>query len=556
MSSLSYTNLFIADHDSFRQSQPLDFTSEQHQTRNRLVYPEMKANLRMSIHGNLRKVSVAAEVSGFLLDLDSSIPNYVFSLVDVYRLGKARVERLSAIVPKTPLTPLSFEAVKPPAEKRYTNVPITHIVSDFVFLSGKVRLFSSSASATFERRNFSLAQALDISDSQTLEMGAEVFKLPVLSVWAEYKTGPASQKVGSGDEPPSMLMFKCTVHSSNNILRPTLLPFITELVERVEARMRKASLQVLEPPIGMTPLSSMSSTFKERSPPPKSSLHVCFGLRIDRSKLELTCQPDVNVVAGLHWESGGFVVNISPGAKKVALSGSVGGLTIGLKHGFLSEDCVRLDMRNLTFSVSFAKAIPSSQAPLSSISVVLDTEILGGVRFSRLQDILCFKAVWLDHIPIFNANALSDSRHSLASSVEVVELREEEEEKQLLTTSILLRARHINLDIDLGQSITSLNLALDDTIFRTTITEESNEVFFFVDDVRLGAKGNLSGSGRVPSCIFQTIRRSESFVREGRDRSRMLELRLTSGALKLDLESDRQRLLHYRFVHSFSIDAS
>ena len=92
-------------------------------------------------------------------------------------------------------------------------------------------------------------------------------------------------------------------------------------------------------------------------------MQISFSLRIDQSKLELTCQPDVNVVAGVHWDSGGFMVNISPGARKVTFTGAVGGLTIGLKHGFLSEECVKLDARNLAFSADFAKTKKRGNSP-------------------------------------------------------------------------------------------------------------------------------------------------------------------------------------------------
>jgi hypothetical protein len=128
-------------------------------------------------------------------------------------------------------------------------------------------------------------------------------------------------------------------------------------------------------------------------------MQISFSLRIDQSKLELTCQPDANVIAGVHWESGGFVLNVSPGFKQVAFTGSVGGLSVGLKHGFLSEDCVHLNANNLSFNVTFAESEYGGMQ--KTLSVVMDTEFTGGVRFSRLQDILCFKAVWLDRIPVF-----------------------------------------------------------------------------------------------------------------------------------------------------------
>lgn len=523
---------------------------DKHQTRNCLVYPKMKAQLRMSSIGASRKIWVKADVSGFILDVDSSIPSYVFALIDVYRQGKERVNRLAAMPPGTPLSafpsmPVS-DSVSSSTEKHYNAVPTSNIFANLIFRSGKVRFYSATASGEFANRTPLTQTFMDISDDQILDLGAEVFNLPVVSVWAEYRATPALQKVSKdhGQE-PSLLMFNSTIFSSRNTLRPTLLPFLTELVTHIETRMRKVSIRAY-PPFPVEPMTPRSTqiTNKVEQSDAVSSMQICFSLRIDQSKLELTCQPDVNVVAGLHWESGGFILNVSPGARQVFFSGSVGGLNIGLKHGFLSEDCVKLDARNLAFSVSFTRPESDLLQPTNSISIVLDTEILGGVRFSRLQDILCFKAVWLDRIPVLNNQESSEPRSPLSRP----NAPEPISQSRGFSTSLLLRIRQLALDVDLGQSISRIKLNLDQTIFRTILAEDISEVDLRVADVLVIANGNISGRARVPACVFQTIRRSEILLREDEGRSRMLEMRLTSGALVVDLESDLQKLLHYRYV--------
>jgi hypothetical protein len=511
----------------------------------------MKAQLRSSSSGASRKIWIKANVSGFILDIDSTIPNYIYSLIDVYRQGKERVDRLSASVPRTPSSsiPTFVESVKSSSEKHYTAIPTSNVISQLTFLSGKVRLFSASASQHFKAKPLSSSAILDITDDQVLEHGAEVFNLPVVSVWGEYRATPAVQKLFKGTErEPSILMFNSTVHSSQNALRPTLLPFLTELINQIEVRMRKVSSRMLHLPsephliASLPSTTSMSLNDDERDS--VSSMQISFSLRIDKSKLELTCQPDVNVIAGLHWENGGFVINVSPGARNVSFFGSVSGLTVGLKHGFLSEDCVKLDARNLSFSVSFAKTGPDSGSAINAMSIVLETEFLGGVRFSRLQDILCFKAVWLDRIPVFNAQSPPEEKASISPAVinDPIDLQS----KNAFSIVILLRIRKIKLEVDLGQSIARIDLELHQSVFRTKLTDAMNEVFIHVGDVLITAQGNLSGHASVSSCVFQTIRRSESGLWDGGGRSKMLELRLTSGALVAAFESDHQKLLHYR----------
>ncbi|KAG6911117.1 hypothetical protein DXG01_003857 [Tephrocybe rancida] len=480
----------------FRQSVPDDFSGGNHVTRNRLIYPEMKAQLRSTHSAALRHVYVRADVSGFILDLDSSIPSYVFSLIDVYRQGKDRMEKISNNLPRTPSTlgeSVTEKEIR--AEQPRTTLPTSNLFASMTFRSGKVRVYSGAASRLYRARAFPHSHQ-EPTDEQIMEIGAEVFNLPVVSVWTEYRTTIVSQKPGpSGDPESSILMFKSTVHSSQNTLRPTLLPFLTELVNHVEGRLRRISLQMSHSSTTIVedPVPHGQQTFVE----PAASLRISFSLRIDQSKLELTCQPDVNVIAGLHWDSGGFVVNVSPGARKVTFTGTVGGLTIGLKHGFLSEDCVRLDARNLTFSVAFAKFEGEGGTSSNSVSIVLDTEFLGVVRFSRLQDILCFKAVWLDRIPVFNSPPTATSAKTIRSSPNAP--LPSQAPKQHFTTIILIRIRRITLDVDLGQSISAMTLDLKDAVMRTKLTEALNEVSVLVDDLTIIAKGNVAGHAHVPN---------------------------------------------------------
>ncbi|KAJ7647262.1 hypothetical protein FB45DRAFT_987066 [Roridomyces roridus] len=492
----------------FRQSIAADFAGHTHQTQNRMIYPEMTAHLRSLTSASSRNVWIRANVSGFILDIDSSISDYIFSAIDVYEQGRDRVSQLSARIPRN--------AVSSPTELPVaTGVPPTaNVFASLTFLSGKVRAYNRAASELF--RASPLSHHTQLPDQQMLGMGADVFNLPVVSVWTEYRTGELST-----------LAFKSTVHSSQNTLRPTtLLPFLTELVGNVEARIRQTTRTAAP-----TSAESAESADVPDLPVtrPASSLQISFSLRIDQSKLQFTCQPDVNVLAGLHWDSGGFVLHVSPAARKISLTGSIGGLTVGLKHGFLSEECAKLDMRNLTFSATFGRT--EDGAP--SVSFVLDTEILGAVRFSRLQDILCFKAVWLDRIPVFN-NASAAAKTPVKSASQPAPFQ----------TALLIRARKIILEVDLGQSISSITLDLKDAITRTKLTDEFSEVSVHVSDVAIAARGNVSGHASVSNCVFQTIRRMQTTPVVGRNR--MLELRMTSDALILVLESDHQKLLHYR----------
>ncbi|KAI0051792.1 hypothetical protein FA95DRAFT_1675579 [Auriscalpium vulgare] len=525
--------------NKFKQSTPTDFSGDSHQTRNRLLYPSMTAQLRSERSATSRRVRVGADVSGFILDVDSSITDHVFSLVDVYRRGKERVDKLTMNLPRSTLRQElkpKLEAIA--AETQDKALPTSSMILSLVFQSGSVRMHSGTGMA----RSGSLH---DMSDSRMPTSVAESFNLPIVSVWGEYRAVSATQKLtGAKGADARSLMFKSTVHSSQNTIRPTLLPFISELVNHVDVRMRKASTKssTSTTEAARELISSVPSEIYSAEDDVHSGMQITFALRIDQSKLQLTCQPDVNVIAGMHWDSGGFVVNVSSGGRHISFLGNVAGLTIGLKHGFLSEDCVRLDARNLTFATTFSKHEQSdAERPLNSVSIVIDTEISGGVRFSRFQDVLCFKAVWLDRIPVFTGNTAppppaprtpgSLTPGGMPSS------------KQNLTTAVLVRVRKMVLSVDLGQSISSVTFDMQRAVLRSKLQESSTEMSLSVADLRIEAAGNVSGHGHIPDFSFNTVRRKNRTL-SGPSELRMLDMSLTSGALDLTLESDYQKILH------------
>ncbi|KAI6157760.1 hypothetical protein BKA82DRAFT_130576 [Pisolithus tinctorius] len=525
----------------FRQWIPMDFIAENHPTQNRLCYPEMKVQLRSNTSHFKRHIWIAGNVSGFVLDLDSSISNYVFSLVDVYRHGRERMERLAS----TGMAPQASESFSTsPSTESYSNaLPALNMFTALVFDSGQIRIRSPS------QRPYPVFGSHHDDDNYPSTREIEVVKLPVLSAWIEYRA-LADVPGTSGSVQAPMLIFKSKIHSSQNTLHPDLLPFVTEVTDQVQARIRKSSSRQ-DTQASFTSEHRDSSRGSLPSAPPEdfsptSSLQINFSLRIDKSTLQLTCQPDVNVIAALRWESGGFIVNVSPGAHRLTFTGSVDGLTVGLKHGFLSDDCVNLAARNLAFSLAFTKVEDGEGNPEGSISVLVNTDIAGGVRFSRLQDILCSKAVWLDRIPLISEQSSNTGEpYAVPPSAQPLSPAGTQD----VTTTVVLSIRRTEVTVDLGQSISLITLDLKEALVRTRFSESCSEVSLSVADVAILARGNVSGHIVVPNCIFHTVRRSEdSLTRESRESrtARLLELTMTSGALNAELDSEQQRLLVYK----------
>jgi hypothetical protein len=500
----------------------------------------MKAQVRTERSARSLRVRVGANISGFVLDLEPSIADHVASLVDVYKRGKERVDRFTVNAPRhTAVQDPEPNTRRVAADGNESPPAASSILLSMVFLSGQVRMHS--ATATYPPRTNSLYERKGNTRPASL---VESFNLPMLSVWGEYRAAPAQHdSTAVQDVEPASLVLKSTIHSSENTLRPGLLPFVTDLVNRAEHRMRKASSSsssastrtvVLPLPLGPIPSDHT---------PAATSMQITFALRIDQSKLQLTCQPDVNVIAGVYWESGGFIINVSQSGRRISFIGNVGGLSIGLKHGFLSEDCVRLDARNLAFSTTFTAADKASGLDESSVSVVVDTEVSGGLRFSRFQDVLCFKAVWLDRIPVLSAPSGSEFVDTFPKP-KATPLLGASQPKTGFTTAVLVRIRRIGLTVDLGQSISSVVMDMSDVTLRSKIEETSAELSLSIGDLSMVASGNISGRARIPDFSFSTLRRKALVLDSLLEVPRMLDMSLKSGSLEMTLESDYQKILH------------
>ena len=483
---------------------------------------------------------MGANISGFVLDLEPSIADRVASLVDVYRRGKERVDRFTVNVPRhavaqDPEPDLRREAV----DKDESPPAASSVLLSLVFLSGQVRMHSGPAAYPLRT-----SSRYEIKGSTRPISHVETFNLPMLSVWGEYRaTSVQRDPTADQDAEPASLVLKSTVHSSENTLRPSLLPFMTDIVNHAERRMRKASSSSSSVSARAAALPLPLGPNHSDHTPAASSMQITFALRIDQSKLQLTCQPDVNVIAGVYWESGGFLLNVSQSGRRISFIGNVGGLTIGLKHGFLSEDCVRLDARNLAFSTTYTAADKSSGLNVSSMSIVVDTEVSGGLRFSRFQDVLCFKAVWLDRIPVLSATSGGELEDTLPKPKLTPTLSEP---KTGFTTAVLVRIRRIGLNVDLGQSISSVGMDMLDVTLRSKIEEMSAELSLSIGDLTMLASGNISGRARIPDFWFSTIRR-KTLALDSSDllgEPRMLDMSLKSGNLEMTLESDYQKILH------------
>ncbi|KAG8835671.1 hypothetical protein FRC17_001860 [Serendipita sp. 399] len=535
------TRLAMQFLESFDQSIPSHFLSRNHHSRNQMVYPHLRAELRSRSTLNTSEWITNGHVSGFELDLDPSIASFTFSLLDVYRHGLSKMELLAEAVQPTDLSsPIHTKEEKPTFVSRGSiSTKTTHILTGLEFQSGRVRLHHEEKQGLPRIRSAPLF--VTASTSHISEISADIL-LPVVTLWAEWRATPSSLKGNSiSDESPSSLMFKSTIHSSKNTITPTILKFVSQLLAKVEARLSRPSLIQPPPTRAVETLPDSTEGYASKT---LQTMSITFSLRIDQSTLEFTCLPDVNVKGALHWESGGFIATASPGAKSVSFMGSAENLTAHLKHGYLSEDCVEATIRDLAFSATLSTSRDAAGIGSSKASVVVETDLKATARFSRLQDILCFKAVWFDTIaPLGNQATTPTSPLTAASKESTSSIRRSS--RRSWSTVLLLKLRKVQAQADLGTAISVIHLTLEPVVFRTLLTDKLSEVFLSVGSLGIVGEGLFSGRISVPDFHFRTVRGRDAVFHQHHGKDTLLHIELQSGSLQATVSYESRVVFLY-----------
>lgn len=547
---------------AFDQSRLEHFDGRLHDTNNRLRFPSMRAQMqvRSGVGNQGRSIAATAKVDGLELDLDSSIANYVFSAVTVYRKGKERIERIAPGQARANFDALSSRFASSEASGSNTSSASgTDLKVSLTFGSGRIRFFAPDHVVTDRQMRILYREMSSTTDPLVTSsaepsgatIGADVVNLPGLSVEASFKGASATERFTGSPEDTvvSNLTIHVQVEGSNNVLRPSILPFAVELMRNIERHMGEPSEDLASS--GVTnPLHQPSPTESSGIIPAamaiKARLQVHFVLAVGPSHLSLTCHPDVNVVAALDWDESSITLGVLPGSNEITLGGSVGGIQVSVRHEFLRDVSFYAKAQELPFMLKLRREMnPDGGPSIPSVQVLMKTGFEGWLLFARLQDLLCFKAIWLDRIPVFETRHRPDTATtSMAASK--LEISNDQPSATSLELDITAIFEKTILEVDMGSSITKLSLEVQKFAVHRLQALRTSSLVITVDQVNLLATQRLSGSLRLPNLGFGTTRQiflSDDGRRTGTDR---LEVVIKLGAAELDLQHEQVEQLSFR----------
>lgn len=565
--TLSVKNISFQFVGAFDQSNMHHFDGGHHPSVNRLVLPSVDGSLtRHKEHdagsGSITNMSVDGDVNGFNLDLDASIATDILSLVNVYRQGKERIERLAPGQARANLEALHARiASSEEVASRLQAASSTRIKADLTFRNGRIQLFrpeiESHPSGHRIARESSGFGPVPLTDDTRGDGRADIILLPALGVMVTFVGSPkhATEEDSDAQDPSSpsharsrsrqpALDIRTRIDKSENIIRPTVLPFFSELLRHVESHMRESAERYAATPLP-TPMPTTPSVEQGLGILPAAAdairehLGVEFELVIQESTIIMSCQPDANVAAELKLGATRINANISSESHHVNVATRIQSVKATLKHEYLQVTAVEAGANDVVLTVQHAPHKQGSTRPLLSMTLFLDVK--GVVKFARLQDVLCFKAVWLDRIPVLDIRTRPGFPESPSAPPMVVQ-SPAGQVNQVTPMSITAAFRTVDLTVDLGRHITLLNCTLTNLVFTLDQRPEGALLKVLLSMIDIRATHTLTGHLTMPNFSFttqrQTLKRDSTFNE--------LKIIIETGKLDALLQDERKDVLEFQ----------
>ncbi|KAI9029541.1 hypothetical protein CLU79DRAFT_810102 [Phycomyces nitens] len=466
----------------FDQNKEEHFMAENHPRMNQMLLPLISCNLYTHSEKPRQFVKIDAKVGGFEVDIDGTITDYINTLGAIYVKSMDRVDAFSA------KTNTSLSAKDPLTEKEETSELVyMDIKVKIEYLSGSVRLYPKRHSNDSRRRKDGPKSIVAKSDTsyygRAVETNMVTIKLPGLSALVTYQTPLGSLSSVSGM--PKRFHGDILVHESDNILHPSLVQFLHEVVAGLKIGIQQSSEQ----------------NVMEGSDSIGYGINASILLRLSRSKLDLSCQPFSKVVCSLGWEEGEFLMNsfsTDTSSRTMSCVGYISDISVIVKHNFSPEACLTATVDRVLLNAMLGSQ-RREEAEKDDISIVVDIpSIVADVNIRYLNDLLNINTFWFASSQFANDAQNNETTIKINEDPGVLHQDHVAVSPLPFSRRVAVHFQSIQISVDMGQAIGRISLKPKNfTISTYNIPFNSKGLDAFIDEIYLSAEGRLSGEALV-----------------------------------------------------------
>ncbi|KAJ3333901.1 hypothetical protein HDU76_001382 [Blyttiomyces sp. JEL0837] len=502
-------------------------------------------------------LQINASIKGFLLEVDPKLADYVNLLIIIFARGR---ERVISVMPTTAPERDGFYGQEPSNDGN--NKVALDVSCQFEFYSGRLKVAAPRPRKASVIANspsvarFAHYRQTSNSTAQDLEVDCyndQIFNLPGVSLSIEGNVLLGSGSQNASDAGEHHLRISQTIHSSENLIHPSILLFFSDVLPKINVN--QSTKSELEPKTDQTAIQSPSiSAFSfER-------LHLTYLLRLRQTKINLSCQPVAKVIFNYYVEQADLLVAFQPRQAKnvdegkMAVTLNFTNLSSSLRHVFSPEDCLKADIPQLTLNTSMQD---SKNGRKTTFEVHLP-DINLNLNIRHLQDFFLFQRLWTMkpstpptvEVSASATAAFSDSTFgSLLSAFFRMPLSHKPIEEVSFSDSIhsVIHMSKLNVVTDLSQAIGKSVLNLEEFFATFDLSWNANvfthrAALFSISSITVKSDGRVSGDANVSSLVLWVIGNNPS-LNLGTPDILVSKVHASTGKIKAQVQYQYERIM-------------
>ncbi|SAM01789.1 hypothetical protein [Absidia glauca] len=488
----------------FDQANEDHFLAATHPRMNQMRLPSFTCNVRSEFDKSPRKLAVQinAKVRGFEVDVDATIAEYVNRLGVIYVQSMDRVNAFSLETNGGDGgdLPVDHASSVKPASSSPSELVHLDVEGIFEYDTSIVRLYPKRQNGDSSRKRGKVThrstRGHGIGGGSVIHDGKEIsessnmatIKLPGLNAEFKYQTTLGASALLS--ESPRRFHMDLLIHESNNILHPSLVQFLHEVVAGLKLGLqlsseRKATRESATPALSSSPSSATPLTNT-------SNVNASVLLRLSKTKVDLTCQPASKVICSLGWSESEFILNsfADQSTRTMSCFGSLRSISAVVKHHFSPQSCLTSNIDRVLFNASLTSRRNGDSAK-DDISIIVNIPTVEGeINMRHLQDLLILNTCWF-------AQPISHSQRKQQSG-------EKQSNPVPFASYVTLKLDSMAFSVDMGQAIGKVKLVPRQFSVQThMIPNRSHGISLSLDGVMVASEGRLTGEAEFHRCILE-----------------------------------------------------
>ncbi|CAO3595340.1 unnamed protein product [Absidia cylindrospora] len=479
----------------FDQANEDHFLARNHPRMNQMRLPLITCVVSSNFEKTSRKLAmqINAKVRGFEVDLDGTITEYVNRLGVIYVQSVDRVNAFTIEANSGVSTVNKESDIKAPQS---STAELVHLDVEGIFEydTSVVRLYPKRQTGNSLRKHGKSTQRSTrghnvggIHDGKEVNESSNMATIKLPGLNAEFKYQTPLGALASMSDSPRRFHIDLLIHESNNILHPSLVQFLHEVMIGLKLGMQLSSERKAIQESGLSASSSPATTNT-------SNVNASILLRLSKTKVDLTCQPASKVICSLGWNESEFMMNsFTDGtARTMGCFGSLRSISTVVKHHFSPQSCLTANIDRVLFNAMLTSKHGGGARVNDTISIVVKIPAVEGeINMRHLQDLLILNTCWFSQQPMTQNQQKQQTPEKASPPIPFARY-------------VTLKLDKVAFSVDMGQAIGKVNFIPRHFSVQThMIPNISQGISLSLGGILITSEGRLSGEAEFHRSILQ-----------------------------------------------------